>query len=151
MTTHKKKRLPPVERGFEEANRLAARGSFSAERRAQEADELRRQMAREGHEPSFPPEWSEPLAKFWITNDGTGEQRHPMRPDGILHLTVWRWDGFEATATFDRYMFCKTQRAERLGWRKVPPPIGAWEEAGPTDHLSTLWTRAIPTGGPRND
>lgn len=141
------KNMPLVEAAFEKANRAAQRGSFSAEKLAREAHDLRRELAANGHEPKFPTNWGEPLAKFWITNAGTGEHRHLMRPEVDLHLTIWRFQDFEATVTFDRFWFQRTRAGEELGWRKVPPPTGGWEEAGTTDHHSTLWTRPLAKKG----
>ncbi|SLN09972.1 hypothetical protein ROJ8625_00132 [Roseivivax jejudonensis] len=144
-------RKTSVEKMIEDANRHSRRQQ-SAEKIVRQADKLRRETAQDGHDPRFPEGWGEPLAKFFVTyrftENGTEETVHPVRPSTDQYLTVYRFGGFEATATFDRYYFGPH---EDLNWERTPPPSGAWKEAGPTENRSTLWTRTRSTGGQRDD
>ena len=112
------------------------------------ADQRRRAIA-QMQDTQFPHGWGEPLAKYWIVPGADGGQcATPIPPISGKSLTVWRWTGFEATATFDLWQLDIDSAAGGWGlrFRKNPPPMGDWQDAGPTDNHSTLWRRALKGG-----
>lgn len=113
------------------------------------ADERRRAIAETQEAPLFPAEWGAPLAKYWIVPGPGGEQcASPIPPVDGKGLTVWRFAEFEVTATWDLWRIDFDAVAPRWGlsFHKNPPPVGEWEEAGPTDNYSTLWRRPLKGG-----
>ncbi len=110
--------------------------------------------------------WGEPLAEYWLVNDGADGTAYPVKPKG-LSLRAWRFDGFEATITFNRIDFKriemksdKKMRPEKRPYRfmldckPVVPPFGEWEMA-PGGCLvwdtSCVWTRPLVKRGLGND
>jgi hypothetical protein len=117
------------------------------------ADKLRRQAARKKYAPTFPAEWGDPVTKYWLVRGPRGEEYVlPIMPKNGPHLTVWRFAGFEATATFNLCGLIEDTRPPQRGrylmeWLRILPPVGEWNEAAPTDLHSTLWTRLLAEGG----
>ena len=110
------------------------------------ADERRRAIATM-HSPRFPTEWGTPVAKYWSIPGPNGEQCESIiAPVEGPSLTVWRWADFEVTATFDRWKIETGPAGWGLSFNKNPPPVGEWQEAGPTDNYSTLWRRPLKGG-----
>lgn len=112
---------------------------------AKAANKRRRAIAQMLEAPLFPEDWGAPLAKYWIVQTAGGE--YYTSPTPILRswtLTVWRWEDFEATATFDLW---KLDEQGNGGWglsfHTNPPRVGQWEKVGPTDNYSTLWRRPL--------
>lgn len=135
---------------FERGTRIAQRhGGRCAEQELKAADGLRRLIARCGSDPGFLPEWGAPRSRHWLLRGPDGQERiSPVMPQHGHHLTVWQFDGFEITATFDKWAFLPISYTphprDELEWRKTPPPIGEWEAVANTPLHSTLWRRPCP-------
>ena len=101
-----------------------------------------REAAR-GSTPAFPAEWGDPVSQHWITVCDDRETVHVAEPDGP-HLTVWRFEGFEATATFDiPSTGSDLMDGFTTEWDAVPPRGRRWVQVGPTTNRSTLWRRPL--------
>lgn len=135
---------------FELGERTALRhGKQCAAQELKFADWLRRSIARRSSDPGFLPEWGAPRSQHWLVRGPDGDERvSPVMPEGDCHLTVWRFDGFEITATFDKYGFNSIaympNPRDELIWKRSPPPVGEWEAVATTPLHSTLWCRAFP-------
>ncbi|MCA1775117.1 MAG: hypothetical protein LC676_05775 [Loktanella sp.] len=142
-----------LEKRMKKIARLAAIGDkWTATDELEIVDMERRQIALMS-DPAFPAEWGEPLAKYWEVPGPDGEQCvSPIAPHDGPSLAVWRWTDFEATATFDKWLFGPDPRNPipsrlALEWCSTPPPVGEWERAVLAGNFSTLWTRPLVNGG----
>jgi hypothetical protein len=120
----------------------------SAERHLITLDKLRRQIVRMQERPPFPTEWGEPIAKYWEVPGANGERfASPIMPTTGPHLTVFRFDGFEATATFDRIRIGMHINGVEVLQSAAPPPAIEWEYFGDAKPFSSIWRRTLTKGG----
>ena len=107
-----------------------------------EADRLCRAEA--FYDRPCPDEWGQPSAEGWLTVRGGAETFHTECPPGPS-LRVWRFTGWECTATFNRWqIWGNADISMRLEFSPVRPPVGdGWEQVGKAKHHSTLWRREV--------